>query len=375
MHIGVPIETKPHEYRVGLTPDNAGKLCKHGHSVYIESGLGINIGFSNPDYRSVGAIVLDTAEEVFSASELIIKVKEPQPGEFKFLTDKHILFTFLHLAPNIELTEALLASNCIAIAYETVTDSNGRFPLLAPMSEIAGRMSIQAGAHCLEMQQGGRGILLGGAMGIGVGKVLILGGGVVGTYAADVAIGMGADVTVLDKNDVRLQQLHELFKGNIQISPSNSSTIQENLHNADLVIGAAMSAGAKAPVLVNREMLSNMKKGSVLVDVAIDQGGCFETSIPTTHKEPTFVREGIIHYCVSNIPGVVARTSTLALNKVTLPYIIQLADKGFKRALSENSFFSSGVNVYRGQLCCAAVAQDQAIPYMRIDDLLTRPNE
>lgn len=356
MLIGVPKEIKNHEYRVGMVPASVREVIHHGHKVIVETQAGMGIGVSDLDYQAVGAEIVQTAEEIFKRAELIVKVKEPQPEECKRLTAGQVLFTYLHLAPDPEQTELLLASGCTAIAYETVTDDRGGLPLLAPMSEVAGRMSIQAGAHCLEKAQGGAGILLSGVPGVVPGNVVVIGGGVVGTNAARMAMGMEAHVTVLDKSLNRLKELDFQFGSKLTAIYATRDAIEEYVLNADLVIGAVLVPGAAAPKLVTKAMLSKMRPGSVVVDVAIDQGGCFETSRPTTHTKPTYVEEGVVHYCVTNMPGAVPRTATFALNNATLPFILSLANKGSKRALLEDKHLLNGLNVHAGKLTHAAVA-------------------
>lgn len=358
MKIGVPKEIKNHEYRVGLAPASAQELIMQGHSVQVQSGAGIGIGVSDEDYKAVGATLLPTAEDIFEESEMIIKVKEPQPDECRMLKKDQILFTYLHLAPDPELVRLLRESGCIAIAYETVTDDQGGLPLLSPMSEVAGRMSIQAGAHCLEKMQGGRGILLGGVPGVEAAQVVVIGGGVVGTNAIRMAIGMGSQVTVLDRSLNRLKALEFQFGSMLNTVYATSNAIEKYVLHADLVVGAVLVPGAAAPKLVNRSLVSRMQPGSALVDVAIDQGGCFETSRPTTHTEPTYVVDDVVHYCVTNMPGAVPRTATFALNNATLPFILELANKGCKSALLENPHLLNGLNIYRGQVTCLAVAKD-----------------
>ena len=328
MLVGIPKEVKVHEYRVGMTPASAREVIGHGHQVIVETGAGGGIGASDDHYRAIGATVADTAEEVFAAADMIVKVKEPQAGERSLLRPGQILFTYLHLAPDPEQTKDLVDSGAICIAYETVTDAQGGLPLLAPMSQVAGRMSIQAGAHCLEKEQGGAGMLLAGVPGVAPAKVVVIGGGVVGENAAYMAIGVGADVTVIDRNVDTMRSLVVRFGGRVKTLYSTALTIEEEVLAADLVIGAVLVPGAKAPKLVTRDHVSRMKPGSVLVDVAIDQGGCFETAKPTTHADPTYVVDGVVHYCVANMPGAVARTSTYALNNVTLPFVLDIADKG-----------------------------------------------
>ncbi len=370
MLIGVPKEIKTHEYRVGMTPSSVREAIHHGHKVIVESNAGHAIGLEDVHYERVGAEVVATAEEVFSRAEMIVKVKEPQPQECRRLRAGQVLFTYLHLAPDPEQTRLLLDSGVTAIAYETVTDVRGGLPLLAPMSEVAGRMSIQAGAHCLEMEQGGRGMLLGGVPGVPAARVVILGGGVVGTNAARMAMGFEAHVTVIDKSLNRLKELDQQFGAMLNTIYSTQDSIEEHVLGADLVVGAVLVPGAAAPRLVNRDLVSRMKRGSVLVDVAIDQGGCFETSKATTHAAPTYVIDGVIHYCVANMPGAVARTSTFALNNATLPFIMVLADKGWRRALRDDPHLKAGLNVHNGKLTYEAVAQDQNLPYQPADEAL-----
>ena len=356
MRIGVPREIKNHEYRVGLTPAATREFIDHGHEVMIETGAGLGSGFSDADYTKSGALIVADAKAVFTQTELIVKVKEPQPGECSMLRPGQILFTYLHLAAAPEIAHALQQSGAIAIAYETVTDAAGRLPLLAPMSEVAGRMAVQAGAHFLERPQGGRGVLLPGVPGTAPGKVVILGGGSVGLNAAQVAHGMGADVTVIDKSLPRLRELDQLFSGGLHNLFATRETIENALHDADLVIGAALIPGAAAPKLVTRAMLGLMPRGAVIVDVAIDQGGCCETSQPTTHDKPVYAVDGIIHYCVTNMPGAVPRTSTISLTHATLPYALALADKGWERALQDDKGLGLGLNVANGKVVHPAVA-------------------
>lgn len=365
MLVGVPKEIKNHEYRVGLTPAGVRELVSHGHQVIAESGCGIGIGIDDEQYEDAGAEIIATASEIFARAELIVKVKEPQPDECRQLRPGQLLFTFLHLAPDPQQTELLIASGVSAIAYETVTDRRGGLPLLAPMSEVAGRMAIQAGAHCLEKAQGGSGVLLGGVPGVERANVVVIGGGMVGLNAARMAAGLGADVTILDKNLSRLTVIDEQFGDRIKTVFSTTESIERLVRDADLVVGAVLVPGAAAPRLVTRAMLSQMRKGSVLVDVAIDQGGCFETSRPTTHAEPTYVVDGIVHYCVANMPGAVARTSTFALTNATLPYVLALANQGVQ-ALVGDSCFLEGLNVHRGKVTnqpvCEALAYDYVPP-------------
>lgn len=355
MIIGVPKEIKNHEYRVGLTPAAAKELVNNGHQVLIQQNAGTAIGFEDEQYLEAGAQLIATPEEIFATAEMIIKVKEPQPNECKMLREGQTLFTYLHLAPDPTQTQLLVESGATCIAYETVTDKTGALPLLAPMSEVAGRMSIQAGAHHLEKAQGGRGVLLGGVPGVEPAKVLIIGGGVVGIHAAQMAVGMGADVTLLDRSIPRLRQLDELFKGSIKTVFSTLDAIEQYSQEADLVVGAVLIPGASAPKLLTKAQLKTMKTGSVLVDVAIDQGGCFETSKATTHQDPTYVINDVVHYCVANMPGGVARTSTLALTNATLPFALALANKGPKRAMLEDEHLLNGLNVHQGKITCEGV--------------------
>ncbi len=355
MLIGVPKEIKNHEYRVGLTPGSVRELVHHGHQVLVESEAGAGIGMHDADYRAAGAEIA-SVEQVFARADMVVKVKEPQPQEIARLRAGQLLFTYLHLAPDAPQAHGLLASGVTAIAYETVTDRHGGLPLLAPMSEVAGRLAVQAGAHCLEMAQGGEGILLGGVPGVAPAKVVIIGGGVVGDHAAQMAVGLGADVTLFDKSLDRLRHLTDKYQGRIKCVYSTVAGIDQAAREADLIIGAVLIPGAAAPKLVTRAMLGHMKRGAVVVDVAIDQGGCFETSHPTTHQHPTFVECGVVHYCVANMPGAVPRTSTFALNNATLPYVVALADKGVKRALADDPGLANGLNIHAGHVTCAAVA-------------------
>jgi alanine dehydrogenase len=357
MRIGLPKEIKTLENRVALVPSSVHELTRCGHEVFVETNAGLGIGISDAEYAAVGAKILPRAADVFSSASLIVKVKEPQPIECKMLTKDHTLFTYLHLAPDLQQTELLVASQCCAIAYETVTDAYQGLPLLSPMSEVAGRMAIQAGAHCLEKPQGGSGVLLGGVPGVASAKVVILGGGVVGTNAIRMAIGQEAHVTVIDKSLKRLKELDLQFASRLNTLYATAHAIDKAVVNADLVIGAVLVPGAAAPRLVTREQLKRMRKGSVLVDVAIDQGGCFETSRPTTHAEPTYEEEGIIHYCVANMPGAVPRTAAFALNNATLPFVLELANKGIKQALLEDPHLLNGLNVYHGHITYKAVAE------------------
>ena len=364
MLVGVPKEIKNHEYRVGLTPTSVRELVEHGHKVIVETKCGAGIGRGDDDYAAQGAEIVGSAKDIFAKADMVVKVKEPQPVERKMLREGQILFTYLHLAPDPEQTRDLVDSGAICIAYETVTDVHGRLPLLAPMSQVAGRMSIQAGAHCLERAQGGEGILIGGVPGVAAARVVVIGGGVVGENAIQMAIGMGADVTVLDRNLDVLNHLAERFGPVLNTIYSTKAALEQHVLGADLVIGAVLVKGAAAPKLVTADMVTGMKQGSVLVDVAIDQGGCFETSKPTTHAEPTFVIDDVVHYCVANMPGAVPRTSTHALNNATLPYTLMLADLGYKDALMSSEHFLNGLNVISGKVTEQAVANDLGYDYV-----------
>lgn len=357
MKIGCPKEIKPQEFRVGMTPNAVQEAVAHGHTVMIETGAGVGAGFADADYAAAGAAIVGTAAEVFAQADMIVKVKEPQAAERKMLREGQVLFTYLHLAPDPDQTHDLIASGCTAIAYETVTDRAGGLPLLAPMSEVAGRLAPQVGAWTLQKANGGRGVLLGGVPGVGPARVLVIGGGVVGTHAAKIAAGMGADVTVLDRSLPRLRYLDDVFGGQFKTGYSSGGLLAELLPQADMVVGAVLIPGAAAPKLVTRAQLGVMKPGSVLVDVAIDQGGCFETSHATTHQDPIYEVDGIMHYCVANMPGAVARTSTLALGNATMPFMLALADKGWRRACAEDPHLLAGVNVHAGQLTYAAVGE------------------
>ena len=363
MRIGVPKEIKNHEYRVGLTPPSVAELVMAGHEVYVETQAGAGIDFSDEEYARAGAKVVSSPEEVFALADLIVKVKEPQPHECQWLRPAHTLFTYLHLAADKPQAEALMASGATCIAYETVTDRNGLLPLLRPMSEVAGRMAAQVGAHYLEKEQGGRGILLGGVPGVAAARVAVLGGGVAGFNAALIASGMRADVTIFDISLDRLAELDAFFGGQVKTAYASRAAIAEAVAQAHLVIGAVLVPGAAAPKIVSREMVAGMKRGSVLVDIAIDQGGCAETSRPTTHAEPTYTVDGVIHYCVANMPGAVARTSTLALNSATLPFVLQLANRGPVEAMRANRHLANGLNVAEGHITYEAVAQDLDLPY------------
>ncbi|SMF15887.1 L-alanine dehydrogenase [Tistlia consotensis] len=364
MHIGVPKEIKAKEFRVGLTPSSVRELVHHGHKVTVEASAGLGIGFTDELYRAAGAEIAPDAGSVFERAEMIVKVKEPQASEIAMLREGQLLFTYLHLAPDLPQTEGLVKSGCIAVAYETVTDRLGRLPLLAPMSEVAGRMSIQVGAHCLEKEQGGSGMLLGGVPGVAAAKVVVLGGGVSGTNATRMAMGLEAHVTVIDKNLHRLYELDLQFGAMLNTIFSTVDAIEQHVLTADLVIGAVLVPGAEAPKLVTREMVRAMKPGSVLVDIAIDQGGCFETSRATTHDDPTYVVDEVVHYCVANMPGAVARTSTQALNNATLPFTLALADKGYRKALADDPHLMAGLNVARGQVTYKAVADVHGLAYV-----------
>jgi alanine dehydrogenase len=358
MLIGCPREIKNQEYRVGLTPESAKELVKHGHEVWIESGAGLGIGATDAQYRAAGAEIVDGPETIFAKCEMVVKVKEPQANERAQLHEGQVLYTYLHLAPDPEQTADLVKSGVTAIAYETVTGEGGTLPLLKPMSQVAGRMSIQAGATALEKAHGGRGVLLGGVPGVMPGKVVIIGGGVVGFNAAQMAVGLGADVTIMDRNPDVLERVGTHFEASAKTRFSNHANLEESVCEADLIIGAVLIPGAAAPKLVTRDMLRCMKPGAVLVDVAIDQGGCFETSHPTTHDNPTFVVDGIVHYCVANMPGAVSRTSTYALNNVTLPHALRIADLGWKEAMRTDPHLAQGLNVYAGHVTYPAVAEE-----------------
>ena len=356
MKIGVPKEIKPQENRIGLTPESVKTLVGEGHEVLVENNGGFEAGFDNDQYIKAGAKIVKTAGDIFNDADIIVKVKEPQKNEVDMLRENQILYTYLHLAAAKELTEGLIKSKSVNIAYETVTDDNGRLPLLAPMSAVAGRMSVQAGAHCLEKNQKGRGILLGGAPGGEPANVLILGGGVVGENAAIIATGMRAKVHIVDKSEERLKQLVKMFGDKIIPEQSDKVNLNKLVSEADLLVGGVLIPGAEAPKLVTKDMLKLMKRGSVIVDVAIDQGGCVETSKPTTHGDPTYIVDDVVHYCVANMPGGVPRTSTFALNQATLPYLVKLANKGYQKALSEDKNFLAGLNIHKGQITYKAVA-------------------
>lgn len=370
MLVGVPKEIKNHEYRVGLTPESARELVAHGHDVLVESGAGAGIGAGDGEYEAAGATIAAAAAEIFAAADMIVKVKEPQPAERAMLRDGQILFTYLHLAPDPDQTRDLVASGATCIAYETVTDRTGGLPLLKPMSQVAGRMSVQAGATALEKAHGGRGVLLGGVPGVAPGRVAVIGGGVVGFNAAQMAVGLGADVTILDRDPAVLERLGMYFESRAKTRFSNWANLAECVAGADLVIGAVLVPGAAAPKLVTRAMLSTMRQGAVMVDVAIDQGGCFETSHATTHAEPTYTVDGVVHYCVANMPGAVARTSTYALNNVTLPHALRIADMGWKGALAADPHLAEGLNVWNGKVTYKAVADDLGYDHVPVRDAL-----
>jgi alanine dehydrogenase len=370
MRVGCPAEIKDQEFRVGLTPAGARELTAHGHEVLIQAGAGAAVGFADEVYRAAGADIAPDAAAVFAGADMVVKVKEPQPPEIALLRPGQVLFTYLHLAPDPAQARGLMASGCTAIAYETVTDARGHLPLLAPMSEVAGRMSVQVGAHCLEQAQGGAGVLLGGVPGVAAARVAVLGGGVSGTNAARVAAGMGASVTVLDRSLDRLRELDERFGRDFSAVFATAEAVEAHVTEADLVIGAVLVPGAAAPKLVTRAMLPRMRRGSVLVDISIDQGGCFETSRPTTHRDPTFVVDGVVHYCVANMPGAVARTSTLALTNATLPYVLALADTGWRGALAGDAGLRAGLNVHAGEVTYPAVAEALGLRYVPAEQAL-----
>ena len=371
MKVGVPKEIKNHEYRVGLVPASVRELTFRGHEVSVEATAGHGIGVDDSEFVAAGATILPTAEEVFDVAEMIVKVKEPQAVERAMLREHHTLFTYLHLAPDAPQTEDLVNSGACCIAYETVTDNSGHLPLLAPMSEVAGRLSIQAGAWCLEKARGGSGVLLGGVPGVEPAKVVIIGGGTVGFNACQMAVGLGSRVVVLDRNLDVLRNLDAIFSSQIATVYSNTDSIERHIKDADLVIGGVLIPGAAAPKLITREHLSMMRKGSVLVDVAIDQGGCFETSKATTHADPIYIVDGIVHYCVANMPGAVPRTSAFALNNATLPFTLALADKGAKKAMLDNHHLLAGLNVHRGKVTYEDVARDLGYDYVPAREALT----
>ena len=363
MRVGVPKEIKVHEYRVGLTPASVAELTAAGHEVIVETKAGLGIDFDDQSYVDVGARIVGSAAEVFAGSDMIVKVKEPQPSEIALLEPRHLLFTYLHLAPDPEQAKGLLASGATCIAYETVTANDRSLPLLKPMSEVAGRMSIQVGAHYLEKEQGGRGVLLGGVPGVSPAKVTILGGGVSGVNAAQMAVGMRADVTIYDISNSRLAELDMFFGSQIKTAYASKAAIAHAVAKSELVIGAVLVPGAAAPKLVTRDMLKTMKRGSVLVDISIDQGGCFETSRATTHSDPVYEIDGVIHYCVANMPGAVARTSAFALNNATLPFVLKLASQGAEKAMKADPHLANGLNVSNGKIRHRAVAEALDLPF------------
>jgi len=370
MKIGLPKEIKDNEYRVGLTPAGVNALVNSGHEVFVQKSAGDGSGFTDEQYTNAGGKLLDTADDVWGTGDMIVKVKEPIAPEYPRMRENQLLFTYLHLAPEFELTKQMMERKVTGVAYETITDKQGRLPLLTPMSEVAGRMSVQVGATYLEKMNGGRGILLGGVPGVPAANVVIIGGGVVGTEAAKMAVGLGAHVTIIDRSLDRLRQLDDIFLSKVQTLASSRYAIHDAIKHADLVIGAVLVVGAAAPKLVTRDMLPDIPKGAVLVDVAVDQGGCFETTHATTHSNPTYYEEGVLHYCVANMPGAVPRTSTFALTNATLPYALDLANKGFERAISEDIGLQEGVNTYAGKLTYEAVATSQNLEYTPLESLL-----
>ncbi|MBK9163594.1 MAG: alanine dehydrogenase [Acidobacteria bacterium] len=370
MKIGLPKEIKDNEYRVGLTPAGVHALAGAGHTVYVEKSAGEGSGFTDEQYESAGATMLETADEIWAEGDMIVKVKEPIAPEYPRMRENQLLFTYLHLAPEFELTKQMMERNVTGVAYETITDKQGRLPLLTPMSEVAGRMSVQVGATYLEKMNGGKGILLGGVPGVPAANVVIIGGGIVGTEAAKMAVGLGAKVTIIDRNLDRLRQLDDIFLSKVQTLASSRYQIEEAISHADLVIGAVLVVGAAAPKLVTRDMLHLIPQGAVLVDVAVDQGGCFETTRATTHSNPTYYEEGVLHYCVANMPGAVPRTSTFALTNATLPYALSLANKGFERAIADDAGLWEGVNTYAGKCTYEAVATSQNIEYTPLSSLI-----
>ncbi|MBV1908135.1 MAG: alanine dehydrogenase [Kangiellaceae bacterium] len=370
MLIGVPKEIKNHEYRVGMTPASARELVSHGHQVIVEANAGAGIGFSDTDYTDVGAEIRVTASEIFEQADMIVKVKEPLTVERAMLREDQILFTYLHLAPDLPQTKDLIKSKAVCIAYETVTSNNGSLPLLAPMSEVAGRMSIQAGAQCLEKSKAGRGMLLAGVPGVSPAKVVIIGGGVVGSNAAQMAIGMGANVVILDRSIDVLRRLDAQFGAQLETVFSSKDALEQHVLSADLVIGGVLIPGAAAPKLVTKDMIKRMKPGAAVVDVAIDQGGCFATSKATTHAEPTYIVDEVVHYCVANMPGAVPRTSTFALNNATLPYIISIANNGYKAALEKDQHLMNGLNVHKGVITCDSVAEALGFDFVPAPDAI-----
>lgn len=370
MLIGIPKEIKNHEYRVGMVPASVAEITQRKHSVVIETGAGIGSGFTDENYIRAGAEIVNSATDIFNRAEMIVKVKEPQAKERKMLKEGTLLFTYLHLAPDAEQTQDLLNSGAVCIAYETISSPHHGLPLLAPMSEVAGRLAVQAGATSLEKHNRGRGILLGGVAGTGAGTVVIIGGGIVGINAAVIAVGMGAHTIVIDNNLDVLRHIESRFGSQLETIFSNSTNIEQAIRQADLVIGGVLIPGALAPKLVTAEMVRKMKPGAVVVDVAIDQGGCFETSHPTTHSEPTFIVDEVVHYCVANMPSMVARTAAIALNNATLPFIIKLAEQGYVQALKSDPYFAEGLNIHKGKITCAAVAESQKLSYHSADSVL-----
>ncbi len=370
MKIGLPKEIKDNEYRVGLTPAGVNALVGAGHQLFVQKSAGEGSGFADEQYVKAGATILETADEVWQTGEMIVKVKEPIAPEYPRMREDQLLFTYLHLAPEFELTKQMMERKVTGVAYETITDKHGRLPLLTPMSEVAGRMSVQVGATYLEKMNGGRGILLGGVPGVPAANVVIIGGGVVGTEAAKMAVGLGAKVTIIDRNLDRLRQLDDIFLSKVQTLASSRFQIEEAISHADLVIGAVLVVGAAAPKLVTRDMLHLIPHGAVLVDVAVDQGGCFETTRATTHSNPTYYEEGVLHYCVANMPGAVPRTSTFALTNATLPYALELANKGFEAAIKDDPGLAEGVNTYAGKLTYEAVAESQGLEYTPLGSLV-----
>ena len=370
MQVGVPREIKDHEYRVSLVPAGVHALVQGGHTVLVQDGAGLGSGIDNAAYETAGAVVVADAAAVFRRADLVLKVKEPQPSEVAMLRRGQVLFTYLHLAPQPQLTRSLLEAGVIAIAYETITDAHGGLPLLTPMSEVAGRMSITVGAFYLQRTQNGRGILLGGVPGVPPGDVVILGGGTVGINAAMMALGLGARVSIVDRSLPRLRQLDEIFQGRVVTIYSTAAYIAESVRRADLLIGAVLIPGASAPRLVGRDLIRTMKKGSVIVDVAVDQGGCIETTRPTTHSNPTYEVDGVTHYCVANMPGAVPRTSTFALTNATLPYVLKIAERGFRDAAREDATLRTGVNTHEGKVTHEAVARSQDLPYVPLEGLI-----
>jgi alanine dehydrogenase len=368
MRIGCPTEIKPQEFRVGITPSAAMEAMNAGHEVVVQTGAGVGAGFDDDAYRAAGAQILDTAEDVFASADIIVKVKEPQAGERKMLREGQVLFTYLHLAPDPDQTRDLMASGATCIAYETVTDRMGGLPLLAPMSEVAGKLAPQVGAWTLQKANGGRGVLMGGVPGVGPARVVVIGGGVVGTHAARVAAGMGADVTVLDRSLPRLRALDDMFGGTFKTSYASAANTMDLAREADMIIGAVLIPGAAAPKLISRAQLAELKPGAALVDVAIDQGGCFETSRATTHQDPVYEVDGIMHYCVANMPGAVARTSTIALGNATMPFMLALASKGWRQACADDPHLRAGLNVHAGKLTYAAVGEALGIESISADE-------